>query len=55
MKYQLPIACEQGFSGEESKATILRLEKEGVDLIELSGGTYESCTFIVPSHPPKLN
>jgi 2,4-dienoyl-CoA reductase-like NADH-dependent reductase (Old Yellow Enzyme family) len=32
----------QGFSEEESRQTIVRLEENGFDLIELSGGTYES-------------
>lgn len=28
-----------GFSPEESKETVIRLEKAGLDLIEMSGGT----------------
>lgn len=34
-----------GFSPEESRETCVRLEKAGVHLIELSGGTYESRAY----------
>lgn len=34
-----------GFSPEESRETCIRLERAGVHLIELSGGTYESRAF----------
>ncbi|KAL8292898.1 hypothetical protein RQP46_000592 [Phenoliferia psychrophenolica] len=37
---------EGGFSPEESKQTVLRLEAAGMDIIELSGGTYESGLFL---------
>ncbi|KAM0750961.1 FMN-linked oxidoreductase [Meredithblackwellia eburnea MCA 4105] len=37
--------ADGGFSPEDSKETVLRLEKAGLDLIELSGGTYESRAF----------
>ncbi|KAK4704414.1 hypothetical protein P7C70_g1802, partial [Phenoliferia sp. Uapishka_3] len=36
---------EGGFSAEESQETVIRLEAAGLDVIELSGGTYESGGF----------
>ena len=34
-----------GFSEEESLAVIMHLEKEGIDHVEISGGTYEEPTM----------
>lgn len=34
-----------GFNEEDSREMAVRLEAAGVDLIELSGGTYESLGF----------
>lgn len=36
---------EGGFNVEESKEMAIWLESAGVDIIELSGGTYESTAF----------
>jgi hypothetical protein len=36
--------CHSGFTGDESKAICQQLDAAGFDLIELSGGTYESLT-----------
>ncbi|SLM30751.1 NADH oxidase [Desulfamplus magnetovallimortis] len=33
---------KSGFTHEESMAVVKQLEKEGIDLVEISGGTYES-------------
>jgi len=37
--------AEGGFNDDESREVAVRLEAAGVDLIELSGGTYESAAF----------
>ncbi|GAA98022.1 uncharacterized protein L969DRAFT_46004 [Mixia osmundae IAM 14324] len=37
--------ADGGFTAEESKITVQKLEEYGFDLIELSGGTYESRGF----------
>lgn len=34
-----------GFDAEDSREMVIRLEAAGVDLIELSGGTYECLVF----------
>jgi 2,4-dienoyl-CoA reductase-like NADH-dependent reductase (Old Yellow Enzyme family) len=36
-----------GFTEEESMAVLEQLEVEGVDLVELSGGTYESAVMVL--------
>lgn len=36
---------EGGFSAEESQETCIKLEKAGIHLIELSGGTYQKMAF----------
>lgn len=45
MKLNSADFAEGGFTGDESKEICIKLEQAGVDLIELSGGTYESMGF----------
>lgn len=42
-----------GFTEEESMATILELVRAGIDLIEISGGTYETPAMSGAFEPPK--
>ncbi|KAJ9112636.1 hypothetical protein QFC19_000656 [Naganishia cerealis] len=45
MKLNSADFAEGGFTGDESKILCQQLEAAGLDLIELSGGTYESLAF----------
>jgi 2,4-dienoyl-CoA reductase-like NADH-dependent reductase (Old Yellow Enzyme family) len=45
IKYNSADFSDGGFSEDESREMAARLEAAGVDLLELSGGTYESMAF----------
>jgi 2,4-dienoyl-CoA reductase-like NADH-dependent reductase (Old Yellow Enzyme family) len=45
IKYNSADFAEGGFDEDESREMATRLEASGVDLLELSGGTYESMAF----------
>ena len=45
LQYNSQDFVEGGFSADESRLMAQRLEEAGLDIIELSGGTYESLAF----------
>jgi len=44
-----------GFSEEESMQVVEALEREGIDLVEISGGTYESPAMVGAQEPVKAS
>jgi 2,4-dienoyl-CoA reductase-like NADH-dependent reductase (Old Yellow Enzyme family) len=53
--FNLVLPTISGFTGDESKTICQQLEAAGLDLIELSGGTYESMAGGFGSNPKSVS